>query len=78
MNNNNNICEYCLDKSCLNCTMDNINESIIVGKSSKTIVDVQIDIKEFLITIITNPEFVEQTRREINVLRSLRDMQQND
>lgn len=69
----NDVCPKCLDS-----TMDDIYQSMIDGTAGRNLVDMQINIKELLITIITNPEFVRKTQNEIKALKILRERQQTD
>lgn len=67
------VCPNCLDSE-----MDDIYKSMINGTAGRNLIDMQIDIKEYLMTIITNPEFVKNTQDEIKTLKILRERQQTD
>lgn len=75
------MCNCIEDDVCPNCVdskMDDLYNSMINGTAGRNIIDMQIDIKEYLISIITTPEFVKNTQDEIKALKILRERQQTD
>lgn len=69
----NDVCPNCVDSQ-----MDEIYQSMIDGTAGKELIDIQIEIKSYLLSIITTPEFVKKTSKEIEVLKMLRERQHDD
>lgn len=69
----NDVCPNCLDS-----TLDDIWKSMVEGTAGRNSVDQSIAVKEMLMTIIKNPDFIMKTQLEIATLRILREKQQTD
>jgi hypothetical protein len=55
-----------------------LDQNIINGTAGKNLVDLQIELKTYLISIISNPDFIKKTQSEISALRQFREIQHND
>jgi DNA-binding protein YbaB len=63
---------------CTNCSdnvLEELDQNIINGTAGKILVDLQIELKTYLISIIYNPEFIKKTQDEILALRQFREIQ---
>lgn len=69
----NDVCPRCLDS-----VKDDYNQQMINGTVGRNAIDFDIAMKEHLMKIIKNPEFIEKTQLEISALRVLRERQQTD
>lgn len=55
--------------------MDEVHMKTINGTAGTDLIDLQLDIKRYLLSIIHTPEFVQKTELEIAALLMLRDNQ---
>jgi hypothetical protein len=64
--------------NCLDIALEELAQDIINGTAGRNFIDLQIELKTYLISIISEPKFVKKAQSEILALKQFREMQHND